>query len=126
MLTLICVAPGQVNYWPSNVQHTKEVESDRYTLTTQHVNGMAVKEDLPPVEGGIGDFRQAGDRIRDMDEGRCALVCYPRRQIFLSHTLLAYTASGCIVRQSWCSSCVRVGCVSMFWDCHGDVIDCFC
>lgn len=56
------------------MQHTKEVESDRYTLTTQHVNGMAVKEDLPPVPGGIGDYRQAGDRIRDMDEGRCALV----------------------------------------------------
>ena len=68
----------QVNYWPSNVQHTKEVESDRYTLTTQHVNGMAVKEDLPPVEGGIGDFRQAGDRIRDMDEGRC-VPWYPAK-----------------------------------------------
>ena len=61
----------QVNYWPSNVEHTKEAESDRYTLTTQHVSGMAVKEDLPPVEGGIGDFFQAGERIRGMDEGRC-------------------------------------------------------
>ena len=79
-------APRQVNYWPSNVQHTKEVESDRYTLTTQHVNGVAVKEDLPPVEGGIGDFRQAGDRIRDMDEGRYEHPGAPSRvQMLVSH-----------------------------------------
>ena len=60
----------QVNYWPSTVEHTDEVESDRYTLSTQQITGVATKEDLPPVEGGIGDYAQAGDRIRSMDEAR--------------------------------------------------------
>ncbi len=61
----------QVNYWPSNVEHTEEVESDRFTSSMQPIMGVPTKEDLPPVEGGIGDFFQAGERIRQMDEGRC-------------------------------------------------------
>ncbi len=60
----------QVNYWPSNVEHTEEVESDRFTSSMQPIMGVPTKEDLPPVEGGIGDFFQAGERIRQMDEGR--------------------------------------------------------
>jgi len=65
----VCIR-RQVNYWPSNVEHTEEVESDRFTSSVQPIMGVPTKEDLPPVEGGIGDFFQAGERIRQMDEGR--------------------------------------------------------
>ena len=52
------------------MEHTEEVESDRFTSSMQPIMGVPTKEDLPPVEGGIGDFFQAGERIRQMDEGR--------------------------------------------------------
>jgi hypothetical protein len=60
----------QVNYWPSKVEHVGEEQQPQYGRTEyshERVSGERVQEDL-----FVGDdFKQAGDRIRSMDQGRC-------------------------------------------------------
>lgn len=61
----------QVNYWPSNVEKSGEVQQPEFMKTfysSEQISGQRVKEDV-----FVGDdYIQAGDRIRSMDEGRCA------------------------------------------------------
>ena len=52
----------QVNYWPSNVEHTDEVPAKRYPPVTKAVeHGQKVRTDLPKAkEDPLYDFKQAG------------------------------------------------------------------
>ena len=64
----------QVNYWPSNVEHSGETQQPKYQKTfysSEQISGQRVKADLPFVGD---DYIQAGDRIRSMDEGRSASI----------------------------------------------------
>jgi hypothetical protein len=61
--------PAQVNYWPSQVEKTAEVEAEKYAKThisKEQISGVRVKEDLYVGD----DYKQAGDRIRSMDPDR--------------------------------------------------------
>ena len=66
----------EVNYWPSNVEKSGEVQQPKYEKTfysSEPINGQRVKEDL-----FVGDdYIQAGQRIRSMDAGRCVPVTLP-------------------------------------------------
>ena len=58
-----------MNYWPSKVENTAEVAQPQYAKThmsREPISGQRVKEDLYVGD----DYKQAGDRIRSMDEAR--------------------------------------------------------
>ena len=52
----------QVNYWPSNVEHTEETAAKRFPPSTKAVeSGQKVRTDLPKAqEDPLYDFRQPG------------------------------------------------------------------
>jgi catalase len=56
----------QVNYWPSTVEHTDEVESDKATEPREVFKGSRQRSDYGSGKENIvgDDFKQPGDRIR--------------------------------------------------------------
>ena len=56
----------QVNYWPSNVEHTDETAAKRFPPSTKAVeSGHKVRTDLPKaMEDPLYDFRQPGTPIK--------------------------------------------------------------
>ena len=79
-----------MNYWPSNVEKSGEVQQPKYEKTaysSEPINGQRVKEDL-----FVGDdYIQAGQRIRSMDAGRCAQYsprnATPRNRVLVANCL---------------------------------------
>ena len=61
----------QVNYWPSNVEHTDEVPAKRYPPVTKAVeHGQKVRTDLPKAkEDPLYDFKQAGAQLGPLKLG---------------------------------------------------------
>lgn len=61
----------QVNYWPSKIEKTAEAvrpEVAQTHISKEPITGVRVKEDL-----FVGDdYKQAGDRVRSMDQHRCS------------------------------------------------------
>jgi catalase len=56
----------QVNYWPSTVEHTDEVESDQATEPREKFSSQRQRSDYGSGKENIigDDFKQPGDRIR--------------------------------------------------------------
>ena len=60
----------QVNYWPSTVEHTDEVESDKATTGRENLGGKRQRSDYGSGKENIigDDFKQPGDRIRGFSQ----------------------------------------------------------
>lgn len=60
----------QVNYWPSTVEHTDEVESDKATTGREKLTGQRQRTDYGSGKENIigDDFKQPGDRIRGFSQ----------------------------------------------------------
>lgn len=56
----------QVNYWPSSVEHTDEVESKKATTSGEQLHGTRQRTDYGAGKENItgDDYKQPGDRIR--------------------------------------------------------------
>ena len=60
----------QVNYWPSTVEHTDEVESDKENTSRETLSGPRQRTDYGSGKENIvgDDFKQPGDRIRGFSQ----------------------------------------------------------
>ena len=102
---------AQVNYWPSKVEHTADVEVPQYGRTEyshERECGERVQEDL-----FVGDdFKQAGDRIRSMDQGRWGpepVLPMHARPLRHCPACTFRPGSACILRHG-CACILRCGC----------------
>ena len=88
-LPVVSAVPAvQVNYWPSNVEHTDEIPAKRYPPVTKAVqHGQKVRTDLPKAkEDPLYDFRQAGAQL-----GLSSSASMPFSKLFISSCLCSDT-----------------------------------
>ena len=68
----LCHFFSQVNYWPSNVEHTNEHEAVKTTDLSHKIQGVRTRSDIPKTN----DFKQPGERYRNLiapDADRCGI-----------------------------------------------------